>query len=85
MTFATEYKGSSLFSEPNTSVLYKTECVCVVVQVCLAWPVGAFPSRKVGLTKSTQTSLRVKPGNGVFLHPVTGPILQAEDIELSLW
>ncbi|KAL2077689.1 hypothetical protein ACEWY4_027193 [Coilia grayii] len=53
-------------------------------EVCLAWPVGAFPSRKVGLTKSTQTSLRVKSGDGVFVHPVTGPILQAEEIELSL-
>ncbi|XP_076148272.1 ATPase family gene 2 protein homolog A [Alosa pseudoharengus] len=53
-------------------------------EVCLAWPVGAFPSRKVGLTKSTQTGLRVKPGDGVFLRPVTGPILQAEEIELSL-
>ncbi|XP_063046292.1 ATPase family gene 2 protein homolog A isoform X2 [Engraulis encrasicolus] len=53
-------------------------------EVCLAWPVGAFPSRKVGLTRSTQASLGVKSGDGVFVHPVTGPILQAEEIELSL-
>lgn len=53
-------------------------------EVCLAWPLGTFPSRKVGLTKLTQASLQLKPGAGVFLHPITGPVLQAEEVEISL-
>uniref|UniRef100_A0A8C7IBB1 AFG2 AAA ATPase homolog A n=1 Tax=Oncorhynchus kisutch TaxID=8019 RepID=A0A8C7IBB1_ONCKI len=49
-------------------------------EVCLAWPAASFPGGKVGLLKSTQNSLKVKPGDGVTVHPLTGPVLQAEEL-----
>uniref|UniRef100_A0A8C7MPY3 AFG2 AAA ATPase homolog A n=1 Tax=Oncorhynchus kisutch TaxID=8019 RepID=A0A8C7MPY3_ONCKI len=52
-------------------------------EVCLAWPAASFPGGKVGLLKSTQNSLKVKPGDGVTVHPLTGPVLQAEELLLS--
>ncbi|XP_064830018.1 ATPase family gene 2 protein homolog A [Oncorhynchus masou masou] len=52
-------------------------------EVCLAWPAASFPGGKVGLLKSTQNSLKVKPGDGVTVHPLTGPVLQAEEVLLS--
>ncbi|CAB1325550.1 unnamed protein product [Coregonus sp. 'balchen'] len=52
-------------------------------EVCLAWPTASFPGGKVGLLKSTQNSLKVKPGDGVTVHPLTGPVLQAEEVLLS--
>uniref|UniRef100_A0AAY4C0S9 AAA+ ATPase domain-containing protein n=1 Tax=Denticeps clupeoides TaxID=299321 RepID=A0AAY4C0S9_9TELE len=53
-------------------------------EVCIAWPVGTFPARKVGLQKCTLASLRLKAGEEVMLQPVTGPILQADEVQLSL-
>ncbi|KAM4621933.1 ATPase family gene 2 protein homolog A [Polymixia lowei] len=52
-------------------------------EVCLAWPVAHFPGGKVGLQKCVQNNLRVKPGDGVTVHPLTGPVLQAEEVVLS--
>uniref|UniRef100_A0AAY4C0Y8 non-chaperonin molecular chaperone ATPase n=1 Tax=Denticeps clupeoides TaxID=299321 RepID=A0AAY4C0Y8_9TELE len=49
-------------------------------EVCIAWPVGTFPARKVGLQKCTLASLRLKAGEEVMLQPVTGPILQENRI-----
>uniref|UniRef100_A0A3P8RNA5 AFG2 AAA ATPase homolog A n=1 Tax=Amphiprion percula TaxID=161767 RepID=A0A3P8RNA5_AMPPE len=47
-------------------------------EVCLGWPVASFPGGKVGLQKCAQNNLRVKSGDEVLLHPITGPVLQAE-------
>ncbi|KAM4732079.1 ATPase family gene 2 protein homolog A [Anableps anableps] len=52
-------------------------------EVCLGWPVASFPGGKVGLQKCAQNNLRVKPGEAVTLHPVTGPVVQIEELVLS--
>lgn len=52
-------------------------------QVCLGWPVASFPAAKVGLQKCAQSNLRVKVGDRVTLQPITGPVLQAEEVVLS--
>ncbi|XP_026039254.1 spermatogenesis-associated protein 5 [Astatotilapia calliptera] len=52
-------------------------------EVCLAWPVASFPGGKVGLQKCAQNNLRVKTGDELMLHPITGPLLQAEEVVLS--
>ncbi|KAM9357083.1 ATPase family gene 2 protein homolog A [Symphorus nematophorus] len=52
-------------------------------EVCLGWPVASFPGGKVGLQKCAQNNLRVKMGDEVMLHPLTGPVLQAEEVVLS--
>ncbi|XP_074530771.1 ATPase family gene 2 protein homolog A [Halichoeres trimaculatus] len=52
-------------------------------EVCLGWPVASFPGGKVGLQKSSQSNLRVKLGDVVMLHALTGPVLQAEEVVLS--
>ncbi|XP_070769153.1 ATPase family gene 2 protein homolog A [Enoplosus armatus] len=52
-------------------------------EVCLGWPVASFPGGKVGLQKSAQNNLRVKSGEEVTVHPLTGPVLQAEEVVLS--
>ncbi|XP_032383248.1 ATPase family protein 2 homolog [Etheostoma spectabile] len=52
-------------------------------EVCLGWPVASFPGGKVGLQKCAQKNLRVKSGAEVTLHPLTGPVLQAEEVVLS--
>lgn len=54
-----------------------------VLQVCLGWPVAAFPGGKVGLQKCAQSNLRVKSGDKVSVHPLTGPVLRAEQVVLS--
>uniref|UniRef100_A0AAQ5X7F2 non-chaperonin molecular chaperone ATPase n=1 Tax=Amphiprion ocellaris TaxID=80972 RepID=A0AAQ5X7F2_AMPOC len=51
-------------------------------EVCLGWPVASFPGGKVGLQKCAQNNLRVKSGDEVLLHPITGPVLQAEKVVL---
>lgn len=51
--------------------------------MCLGWPVASFPGGKVGLQKCAQNNLRVKSGDEVMLHPLTGPVLQAEEVLLS--
>ncbi|XP_045887224.1 ATPase family protein 2 homolog [Micropterus dolomieu] len=51
-------------------------------EVCLGWPVASFPGGKVGLQKCAQNNLRVKSGDEVMLHPLTGPVLQAEEVVL---
>uniref|UniRef100_A0A8D3CNY8 AFG2 AAA ATPase homolog A n=1 Tax=Scophthalmus maximus TaxID=52904 RepID=A0A8D3CNY8_SCOMX len=52
-------------------------------EVCLGWPVATFPGRKVGLQKFAQANLRVKSGAEVTLQPITGPVLQAEEVVLT--
>ncbi|XP_077388106.1 ATPase family gene 2 protein homolog A isoform X2 [Festucalex cinctus] len=53
-------------------------------EVCVGWPVAAFPSWKVGLNKGALSNLNVKCGDAVMLQPVTGPVLQAQEVILSL-
>ncbi|XP_072261900.1 ATPase family gene 2 protein homolog A isoform X2 [Pyxicephalus adspersus] len=53
-------------------------------EVCTAWPVSGFPSGKVGIGPTAQKNLKVKPGDSVNVEPVTGPVLQAEEIEVTL-
>ncbi|XP_029917657.1 ATPase family protein 2 homolog [Myripristis murdjan] len=52
-------------------------------EVCLGWPVASFPGGRVGLQKCVQSNLRVKAGEPVLLQPLTGPVLQAEELLLS--
>ncbi|XP_062414649.1 ATPase family gene 2 protein homolog A [Pungitius pungitius] len=52
-------------------------------EVCSGWPAASFPARKVGLQRCAQNNLRVKPGDEVTLQPLTGPVLQAEEVLLS--
>ncbi|XP_036072110.1 ATPase family protein 2 homolog isoform X2 [Oryzias melastigma] len=52
-------------------------------EVCVAWPVGSFLGGKVGLQKCAQKNLRVKSGDSVTLHLITGPVLRAEEVLLS--
>ncbi|KAM4555785.1 ATPase family gene 2 protein homolog A isoform 1-T1 [Odontesthes bonariensis] len=52
-------------------------------EVCLGWPVASFPGGKVGLQKCAQNNLRVKSGDAVTMQPITGPVLQAEEVILS--
>ncbi|XP_073778511.1 ATPase family gene 2 protein homolog A isoform X1 [Danio rerio] len=53
-------------------------------EVCVAWPVCQFPSRRVGLQSSVQQSLCVCAGAAVSLLPITGALLQATHIQLRL-
>ncbi|XP_063166892.1 ATPase family gene 2 protein homolog A [Candoia aspera] len=53
-------------------------------EVCTAWPVAGFPGRKIGLSAITQKNLEVIPGDMVFVQPVTGAVLQAEEVEVKL-
>ncbi|XP_064200064.1 ATPase family gene 2 protein homolog A isoform X2 [Anguilla rostrata] len=53
-------------------------------EVCLAWPVAAFPGGRVGLQGETQRSLRVKSGDRIMVRLLTGPVLQVEELHLSL-
>nr|XP_057908781.1 ATPase family gene 2 protein homolog A [Doryrhamphus excisus] len=52
-------------------------------EVCLGWPAATFPAGKVGLHVCVQNNLKVKGGDEVMLHPLTGPVLPAEEVVLS--
>ncbi|XP_063776362.1 ATPase family gene 2 protein homolog A isoform X2 [Pseudophryne corroboree] len=53
-------------------------------EVCTAWPVSSFPSGKVGLSLTAQKNLKVKPGELVHVQPLTGSVLQAEELHVTL-
>ncbi|XP_026553791.1 spermatogenesis-associated protein 5 isoform X1 [Pseudonaja textilis] len=53
-------------------------------EVCTAWPVAGFPGKKIGISAITQKNLKVVPGDTVFVQPVTGAVLQAEEVEVKL-
>ncbi|XP_070804727.1 ATPase family gene 2 protein homolog A [Pituophis catenifer annectens] len=53
-------------------------------EVCTAWPVAGFPGKKIGLSAITQKNLKVVPGDTVFVQPVTGAVIQAEEVEVKL-
>uniref|UniRef100_A0A8C5N491 non-chaperonin molecular chaperone ATPase n=1 Tax=Gouania willdenowi TaxID=441366 RepID=A0A8C5N491_GOUWI len=52
-------------------------------EVCVGWPVATFPSGKVGLQKCAANNLRVKSGCDVLVQPITGAVLQAEEVLVS--
>ncbi|XP_061832511.1 ATPase family gene 2 protein homolog A isoform X2 [Nerophis lumbriciformis] len=52
-------------------------------EVCLGWPAATFPGGKVGLHRCVQNNLKVRGGDQVTLHPLTGAVLQAEEVILS--
>ncbi|XP_053559603.1 ribosome biogenesis protein SPATA5 [Bombina bombina] len=54
-------------------------------EVCTAWPVAGMCGGRVGIGATTQKSLKVKLGDAVSIQPVTGAVLQAEEIEVQLW
>ncbi|KAM9193712.1 ATPase family gene 2 protein homolog A isoform 2-T2 [Mergus octosetaceus] len=53
-------------------------------EVCTAWPTAGFPGGKVGLSETTQKSLKVKLGDAVTVQPVTGAVIQAEEVDVKL-
>ncbi|MBN3302170.1 SPAT5 protein, partial [Amia calva] len=52
-------------------------------EVCIAWPAASFPGGRVGLHGCSQRNLKVKAGDAVTVQPLTGPLLQAEEVHLS--
>ncbi|KAK6299007.1 hypothetical protein J4Q44_G00305170 [Coregonus suidteri] len=57
----------------------KCRMTCPIVEPY--WATGG--GSKLGLQQSTQNSLKVKPGDAVTLHPLIGPVLQAEEVHPS--
>ncbi|NWW69998.1 SPAT5 protein, partial [Climacteris rufus] len=53
-------------------------------EVCTAWPTTGFPGGKIGLSETTQKSLKVNPGDAVTVQPVTGAVIQAEEVDVKL-
>ncbi|XP_053921065.1 ribosome biogenesis protein SPATA5 isoform X2 [Cuculus canorus] len=53
-------------------------------EVCTAWPTAGFPGGKVGLNETTQKNLKVNTGDAVTVQPVTGAVIQAEEIHVKL-
>ncbi|NXX87931.1 SPAT5 protein, partial [Centropus bengalensis] len=53
-------------------------------EVCTAWPAAGFPAGKVGLSETTQKNLKVNPGDAITVQPVTGAVIQAEEVHVKL-
>ncbi|NXW80797.1 SPAT5 protein, partial [Hirundo rustica] len=53
-------------------------------EVCTAWPTTGFPGGKIGLDETTQKSLKVNPGDAITVQPVTGAVIQAEEVDVKL-
>ncbi|NXF30105.1 SPAT5 protein, partial [Nyctibius bracteatus] len=53
-------------------------------EVCTAWPTTGFPGGKVGLSETTQKNLKVNLGDAVTVQPVTGAVIQAEEVDVKL-
>ncbi|NXG06067.1 SPAT5 protein, partial [Sakesphorus luctuosus] len=53
-------------------------------EVCTAWPISGFPGGKIGLNETTQKNLKVNSGDAVTVQPVTGAIIQADEVDLKL-
>ncbi|XP_072440295.1 ATPase family gene 2 protein homolog A isoform X6 [Chiloscyllium punctatum] len=53
-------------------------------EVCTAWPIPSFPGSKIGLSEVTQKNLKVKLNSTVTVEPLFGPVLQAEEIYITL-
>ncbi|NXV67966.1 SPAT5 protein, partial [Molothrus ater] len=53
-------------------------------EVCTAWPTPGFPGGKIGLAETTQKNLKVNPGDALTVQPVTGAVIQAEEVDVKL-
>ncbi|NWW34588.1 SPAT5 protein, partial [Panurus biarmicus] len=53
-------------------------------EVCTAWPTTGFPGGKIGLGETTQKNLKVNPGDVLTVQPVTGAVIQAEEVDVKL-
>ncbi|NXR37243.1 SPAT5 protein, partial [Zosterops hypoxanthus] len=53
-------------------------------EVCTAWPTTGFPGGKIGLGETTQKNLKVNPGDAITVQPVTGAVIQAEEVDVKL-
>ncbi|NXY13313.1 SPAT5 protein, partial [Atrichornis clamosus] len=53
-------------------------------EVCTAWPTTGFPGGKIGLSETTQKNLKVNPGDAITVQPVTGAVIQAEEVDVKL-
>ncbi|NXI76138.1 SPAT5 protein, partial [Rhipidura dahli] len=53
-------------------------------EVCTAWPITGFPGGKIGLGETTQKNLKANPGDTVTVQPVTGAVIQAEEVSVKL-
>uniref|UniRef100_A0A8U8APR1 vesicle-fusing ATPase n=1 Tax=Geospiza parvula TaxID=87175 RepID=A0A8U8APR1_GEOPR len=53
-------------------------------EVCTAWPTAGFPGGKIGLAETTQKNLKVNPGDALTVQPVTGAVIQAEEVDVKL-
>ncbi|NWW46182.1 SPAT5 protein, partial [Pedionomus torquatus] len=53
-------------------------------EVCTAWPTTGFPGGKIGLNETTQKNLKVNPGDAITVQPVTGAVIQAEEVDVKL-
>ncbi|XP_048799060.1 ATPase family protein 2 homolog isoform X4 [Lagopus muta] len=53
-------------------------------EVCTAWPTSGFPGGKIGLSDTTQKSLRVSVGDAITVQPVTGAVIQAEEVAVKM-
>ncbi|NXY61140.1 SPAT5 protein, partial [Callaeas wilsoni] len=53
-------------------------------EVCTAWPTTGFPGGKIGLSETTQKNLKVNSGDAVTVQPVTGAVIQAEEVDVKL-
>ncbi|NXA76771.1 SPAT5 protein, partial [Thryothorus ludovicianus] len=53
-------------------------------EVCTAWPTTGFPGGKIGLGETTQKNLKVNPGDTITVQPVTGAVIQAEEVDVKL-
>ncbi|NXK66109.1 SPAT5 protein, partial [Sylvietta virens] len=53
-------------------------------EVCTAWPTTGFPGGKIGRGETTEKNLKVNPGDAVTVQPVTGAVIQAEEVDVKL-
>ncbi|XP_053431944.1 ribosome biogenesis protein SPATA5 isoform X2 [Nycticebus coucang] len=53
-------------------------------EVYTAWPVAGFPGGKVGLSEVAQKNVGVRVGDAIWVQPLVGAVLQAEEMDVAL-
>ncbi|XP_027629482.1 ATPase family protein 2 homolog [Tupaia chinensis] len=53
-------------------------------EVYTAWPMAGFPVGKVGLSEVAQKNVGVRVGDAIWVQPVLGAVLQAEEMDVAL-
>nr|XP_020027852.1 spermatogenesis-associated protein 5 isoform X2 [Castor canadensis] len=53
-------------------------------EVYTAWPVAGFPGGKIGLSEMAQKNVGVRAGDVIWVQPLLGAILQAQEMDLAL-